>query len=162
MWLGWRQQRRLARALGYALLLIAGFLLLHAMERHAAPTSLINPTLLGGLMWMAGALIAGTRESATLNAFLVVAKLIALAVFVAIALPAFDASNLQPFMPHGFAESIGPDGKISKAPLVPGGSSGGSSAAGRRRSTSAAARSPTCAGSRFADCFIGRRGPQSR
>ena len=60
---------------------------------------------------VAGLLIAGTRESATLNAFLVVAKLIALAVFVAIALPAFDASNLQPFMPHGFAESIGPDGK---------------------------------------------------
>lgn len=58
VWLGWRQQRRLARALGYALLLIAGFLLLHAMERHAAPTSLINATLLGGLMWMAGALIA--------------------------------------------------------------------------------------------------------
>ena len=60
---------------------------------------------------VAGLLIAGTRESATLNAFLVVAKLIALAVFVAIALPAFDASHLQPFMPHGFAESIGPDGK---------------------------------------------------
>ena len=60
---------------------------------------------------VAGLLIAGTRESATLNAFLVVAKLIALAVFVAIALPAFDASHLQPFMPHGFAESVGPDGK---------------------------------------------------
>ena len=60
---------------------------------------------------VAGLLIAGTRESATLNAFLVAAKLIALAVFVAIALPAFDATHLQPFMPHGFAESIGPDGK---------------------------------------------------
>ncbi|RZA15754.1 MAG: amino acid permease, partial [Lysobacteraceae bacterium] len=60
---------------------------------------------------VAGLLVAGTRESATLNAVLVVAKLIALAVFVAIALPAFDASNLQPFMPHGFAESVGPDGK---------------------------------------------------
>ncbi|QIL21125.1 amino acid permease [Thermomonas sp. HDW16] len=59
---------------------------------------------------VAGLLIAGTRESATLNAFLVGAKLIALAVFVAIALPAFDASNLQPFMPFGFAESIGADG----------------------------------------------------
>ena len=59
---------------------------------------------------VAGLLIAGTRESATLNAFLVVAKLIALAVFVAIALPAFDASNLQPFMPFGFAESSGADG----------------------------------------------------
>ncbi len=64
------------------------------------------------IIWVvAGALIAGTRESATVNAFLVVFKLIALAVFVAIALPAFDASNLHPFMPHGFAENIGPDGR---------------------------------------------------
>ena len=64
------------------------------------------------ITWVvAGALIAGTRESATVNAFLVVAKLLALAVFVAIALPAFDAANLHPFMPYGFAEHIGPDGK---------------------------------------------------
>ncbi len=64
------------------------------------------------ITWVvAGLLMAGTRESATLNAVLVVAKLIALAVFVAIALPAFDASNLHPFMPHGFTESLGADGK---------------------------------------------------
>ena len=54
-------------------------------------------------------MIAGTRESATVNAFLVVFKLLALGVFVAIALPAFDASNLHPFMPYGFAESSGAD-----------------------------------------------------
>ena len=59
---------------------------------------------------VAGLLIAGTRESATLNAFLVIAKIIALAVFVAIALPNFDAANLHPFMPYGFAESSGADG----------------------------------------------------
>jgi basic amino acid/polyamine antiporter, APA family len=62
------------------------------------------------ITWVvAGALIVGTRESATLNAILVVAKLLALGVFVAVALPAFDASNLRPFMPYGFAESAGPD-----------------------------------------------------
>jgi basic amino acid/polyamine antiporter, APA family len=62
------------------------------------------------ITWVvAGALIAGTRESATVNAFLVVAKLLALGVFVAVALPGFDASNLHPFMPYGFAESTGPD-----------------------------------------------------
>lgn len=59
---------------------------------------------------VAGLLIAGTRESATLNAILVVVKLVALAVFVAIALPNFDAANLHPFMPHGFFESIGEGG----------------------------------------------------
>ena len=59
---------------------------------------------------VAGALIAGTRESATVNAVLVVFKLIALGIFVAVALPAFNADNLQPFMPYGFSKSIGPDG----------------------------------------------------
>jgi len=59
---------------------------------------------------VAGALIVGTRESATVNAVLVVFKLIALAIFVAVALPAFDAANLQPFMPYGFPKSMGPDG----------------------------------------------------
>ena len=83
------------------------------------PAALTTGPHAGGLLnlpaiaitWVvAGALIAGTRESATVNAFLVVAKLLALAVFVAIALPGFDAANLQPFMPYGFAESTGPDG----------------------------------------------------
>lgn len=59
---------------------------------------------------VAGMLMAGTKESATLNAVLVVIKLIALGVFVAIALPAFNADNLHPFMPYGFSKSIGPDG----------------------------------------------------
>ncbi|MCR6686152.1 amino acid permease [Pseudoxanthomonas sp.] len=59
---------------------------------------------------VAGALIAGTRESATVNAVLVVFKLVALAVFVAVALPAFDSANLQPFMPYGFPKALGPDG----------------------------------------------------
>ncbi len=59
---------------------------------------------------VAGLLIAGTRESATLNAILVVVKVIALAVFVAIALPHFDASHLEPFMPYGFVKSMGADG----------------------------------------------------
>ena len=59
---------------------------------------------------VAGLLIAGTRESATLNAVLVVVKLIALAIFIALALPAFDAGNLQPFMPYGFPKALGADG----------------------------------------------------
>jgi APA family basic amino acid/polyamine antiporter len=58
---------------------------------------------------VAGLLIAGTRESATLNAILVVIKLAALALFIAVALPVFDASHFQPFMPYGFPRS-GPSG----------------------------------------------------
>lgn len=59
---------------------------------------------------VAGILIAGTKESATLNAALVVVKVVALGVFVAIALPHFDNANLQPFMPYGFAKQMGVDG----------------------------------------------------
>ena len=71
---------------------------------------IVNLPAIGITFVVAGALIVGTRESATVNAVLVVFKLIALAVFVAVALPAFDAGNLQPFMPYGFSKSMGPDG----------------------------------------------------
>jgi APA family basic amino acid/polyamine antiporter len=59
------------------------------------------PAVLVALAVM-GMLIAGTRESATLNIVLVVIKLVALAIFIAFALPAFDSANLHPFMPYGF------------------------------------------------------------
>jgi basic amino acid/polyamine antiporter, APA family len=58
---------------------------------------------------VAGILMAGTRESATLNAILVAVKVVALIVFVAVALPYFDSANMHPFMPHGFPSS-GPAG----------------------------------------------------
>ncbi len=40
-------------------------------------------------------------------------KLLALALFIMVCLPVFDAGNLDPFMPHGFAAhwGTGPDGK---------------------------------------------------
>jgi APA family basic amino acid/polyamine antiporter len=55
-------------------------------------------------------LIIGMRKSAAINALLVLLKLAALAAFVFVALPHFDAANLQPFSPYGFAKSTGPDG----------------------------------------------------
>ena len=70
----------------------------------------VNLPAIGITFAVAGALLVGTRESATINAVLVVFKLIALAIFVAVALPAFDAANLLPFMPYGFSKSLGPDG----------------------------------------------------
>jgi APA family basic amino acid/polyamine antiporter len=51
---------------------------------------------------VAGLLALGTRESATVNMILVTVKLIALAAFIALALPAFDASNFDNFAPFGF------------------------------------------------------------
>ena len=52
-----------------------------------------------------GMLIAGTRESATVNIVLVIIKLVALTLFIIFALPAFDRSHLEPFMPYGFAST---------------------------------------------------------
>lgn len=52
---------------------------------------------------VAGMLLVGTRESASVNAILVVLKLGALAAFILLTLPAFDAGNFEPFMPYGFA-----------------------------------------------------------
>jgi APA family basic amino acid/polyamine antiporter len=52
---------------------------------------------------VAGLLALGTKESATVNMVLVVIKITALAIFVALCLPAFDASHFTPFMPQGFA-----------------------------------------------------------
>ena len=78
------------------------------------PQALVNGPELGGIINLpaifiivvvAGLLIAGTRESATLNAVLVIVKLLALALFIAVALPVFDASHFQPFMPYGFGKS---------------------------------------------------------
>jgi APA family basic amino acid/polyamine antiporter len=59
---------------------------------------------------IAGLLIAGTRESATVNIILVVIKLSALAAFVLIALPFFNADNITPFMPYGFGSTVDADG----------------------------------------------------
>lgn len=49
-----------------------------------------------------GLLILGTSKSAAFNAFLVVVKLLALGIFIVIALPSFDGANFEPFMPNGF------------------------------------------------------------
>ncbi|MGY4515514.1 amino acid permease [Lysobacter sp. HA18] len=85
----------------------------------ALPQALIAGPHAGGIVNLpavlivfvvAGLLMVGTRESATLNAILVAVKVVALGVFVAIAMPHFDASNLHPFMPYGFEKSAGPDG----------------------------------------------------
>jgi APA family basic amino acid/polyamine antiporter len=92
---------------GYA----AGFM---ASVGAPLPAALISGPALGGIVNLpavliiaivAGLLILGTRESANLNALLVAVKIVALIVFVAVALPFFDSANFEPFMPHGFPKS---------------------------------------------------------
>jgi len=59
---------------------------------------------------VAGLLMLGTRESARINAVLVLLKIATLVLFVAVALPRFDASHLQPFAPLGWGSVAGADG----------------------------------------------------
>lgn len=73
-------------------------------------TGLVNLPAVGIVAVVAGMLMLGTRESATVNAILVVVKVAALAAFVAIALPHFDAANFTPFMPNGFGKTLNAEG----------------------------------------------------
>jgi basic amino acid/polyamine antiporter, APA family len=66
-------------------------------------------------------LSAGTRESATLNAGLVVIKLAALLVFMGVAAPHFHMSSFRPFMPYGFSghDPAGtPQGVMAAAAII--------------------------------------------
>jgi APA family basic amino acid/polyamine antiporter len=47
-------------------------------------------------------LVIGTRESAAVNAFLVAIKILALIVFVVLALPVMNLENFHPFAPNGW------------------------------------------------------------
>jgi APA family basic amino acid/polyamine antiporter len=86
--------------------------LLHELAGY--PMALAQGPELGGIVNLpaifiiavvAGLLIYGTKESATINAVLVLVKIVALIVFVAVALPYFDSTHFEPFMPNGFPKS---------------------------------------------------------
>ncbi len=59
------------------------------------------PALLIALVCMA-LLIIGTKESARFNAVLVAIKVSALLLFIALAIPALNSANFEPFSPNGF------------------------------------------------------------
>lgn len=80
-----------------------------ALTRGPELGGIVNLPAIFIIAVVAGLLIYGTRESATLNAILVAVKVLALIVFVAVTLPYFNAANFEPFMPYGFPKS-GPPG----------------------------------------------------
>ena len=95
-----------------------GFL---AETQFAIPALLAAGPELGGILNLpaifiifvvAGLLILGTRESATVNALLVGLKVVALILFVAVTLPHFNAANFSPFMPFGFGKSGAPGAEV--------------------------------------------------
>jgi len=94
----------------------------------ALPEALtVGPHVAGGIINLpavfiiavvTGLLLLGTRESATLNAVLVLVKLTALVLFVALALPAYDAANFTPFMPNGFGAPFVQTGVMAAAAII--------------------------------------------
>ena len=55
---------------------------------------------------VAAMLLRGTRESANVNLVLVMLKIAALGLFVALTVPHFNMAHFQPFMPHGFFATV--------------------------------------------------------
>jgi len=93
--------------------------LLHDLAGY--PMALAQSPELGGIVNLpavfiiavvAGLLIYGTKESATVNALLVLVKIVALIVFVAVAFPYFDSANFDPFMPFGFPKTGAPGAEV--------------------------------------------------
>jgi len=85
----------------------------------ALPNQFLHGIAAGGLIDIPAVLISviitallvlGTRESATVNLFLVGIKLAALVLFVVLASAAFDPSKFHPFMPYGFNAHVDADG----------------------------------------------------
>src|SRR4029079_5305758 len=96
---------------GYAagFLKSVGFGLPDALIQGAESYGIINLPAIFIIWVVAALLISGTRESATVNAILVVIKMAALALFIGVTLPVFDPAHFHPFMPYGFPRS-GPSG----------------------------------------------------
>ena len=89
--------------------------LLHNSLGIDIPASLANGPYAGGVinlpavvisLLVTGLLVIGTRESATFNAILVAVKIIALTVFILIAMPAMKSANFQPFLPLGGSGTV--------------------------------------------------------
>ena len=79
------------------------------------PKALVNGPYAGGIINLPAVIISlgvtwllviGTKESAMVNAVLVVVKVLALTAFVALAVPAAQSENFVPFMPLGAASTI--------------------------------------------------------
>lgn len=85
------------------------------------PKALVNGPYAGGLINLPAVvisvavtalLVVGTKESATVNAVLVVVKVAALAAFIALSVPAMQAKNFVPFMP------LGPGSAVAAASII--------------------------------------------
>jgi APA family basic amino acid/polyamine antiporter len=76
--------------------------LLDTAPRLAGVPLLVNLPACGIVLLITWLLLRGARESSTANNVMVVIKLVALGLFVAVGLMSVDAANYEPFAPNGF------------------------------------------------------------
>jgi APA family basic amino acid/polyamine antiporter len=95
---------------GYASPLLVGIGFPEALTTGPELGGLINLPAIFIIAVVTALLLLGTRESARINSILVVVKIATLLLFVGFASPHFDAGNFDPFMPFGFAPTLGDDG----------------------------------------------------
>jgi len=106
---------------GYASPLLEAWLgFPHALTQGPELGGILNLPAVVIIAVVAGMLIYGLKESATVNALLVLVKVAALVVFVIVTLPYFDAANFHPFMPYGFSkhDAVGVDGQHIEAGVM--------------------------------------------
>jgi basic amino acid/polyamine antiporter, APA family len=94
---------------GYASGLIRGFA--PGFPEALLDGGVVNVPAIFIALLVTGMLLVGTRESALVNNVLVAIKLVALAAFVALTLPAFDVAHFTPFAPFGYGAEAAEDGR---------------------------------------------------
>jgi APA family basic amino acid/polyamine antiporter len=90
---------------GYAVGTLAdfGIALPQALIAGPAGGGVINAPAIFIIAVITGLLLVGVKESATVNGVLVIIKISALFMFLALAFQHFSGANFSPFLPHGFA-----------------------------------------------------------
>jgi len=84
------------------ILATAGFPLPEIITKVPADGGIVNLPAIGIGLFVTYLLVLGTRESARVNAILVAVKLLAIFIFLAIAVPEINPDLWTPFMPFGF------------------------------------------------------------
>ncbi|AER56606.1 amino acid permease-associated region [Pseudoxanthomonas spadix BD-a59] len=96
----------------------AGYGLPMAMKAGPQAGGVFNLLACGIALLITGLLVLGTSKSAWVNAVLVTLKIIALITFIAIAVPASQDSNFQPFLPTGWGSPMGGVGVLGAAASI--------------------------------------------
>ena len=95
---------------GYASPLLMGIGFPEGLTKGPELGGMVNLPAVAIIAIVTGLLLLGTRESARINSILVVVKIVTLMLFVGYTLPYFDAANLDPFMPYGYAAHVDREG----------------------------------------------------